>query len=70
VPGEGRGAGGFLDILLNAVWFILAGWWLALHHLVLAVGLFVTIIGIPFSIQHLKLALISLAPVGARVEER
>ena len=42
----------------------------ALHHLVLAVGLAVTIIGIPFAWQHLKLAVMSLAPVGTMVLER
>jgi uncharacterized membrane protein YccF (DUF307 family) len=56
--------------LMNIVWFIVAGWWLALHHVVLAVALMVTIIGIPFGIQHLKLAIISLAPVGKAVVER
>ncbi len=57
------------SLLLNVVWLVLAGWWLALHHIVLAVGLAVTIIGIPFAWQHLKLAMISLAPVGKAVLE-
>ncbi len=56
-----------VSLLLNIVWFVFAGWWLAIHHVVLAVGLAVTIIGIPFAFQHLKLALISLAPVGKQV---
>ncbi len=57
------------SVLLNILWLIVAGWWLALHHLVLAALLAVTIIGIPFAIQHLKLAILSLTPVGARVRE-
>jgi len=57
------------SLLLNIVWFLLAGWWLALHHLVLAIGLAVTLIGIPFAWQHLKLAVISLTPVGKAVIE-
>jgi uncharacterized membrane protein YccF (DUF307 family) len=61
--------GGVLDTVLNVVWFVFAGWWLALHHLVLAVTLFVSLIGIPFGLQHLKLAVLSLAPVGTRVVE-
>ncbi len=65
-PG-GRSGGEAIDGLLNVVWFLLAGWWLALHHLVLAFLLICTIIGIPFAIQHFKLAMISLAPVGTRV---
>lgn len=51
----------------NVVWFILAGWWLALGHVVLAIGLTITIIGIPFAWAHLKLAHLTLAPVGTAV---
>ena len=61
--------GGLVDTLLNILWFVVAGWWLALHHLVLAVGLFITLIGIPFGLQHVKLAVLSIAPVGTRVVE-
>lgn len=70
VPARGVMGEGPLNVLLNVVWFILAGWWLALGHLGMAIAAFVTIIGIPFGIQHLKLALVSLAPVGAVIEER
>ena len=58
---------GDLEVALNVVWVVLAGWWLALHHLLLAVALFVSLIGIPFGVQHLKLAGLSLAPVGKLV---
>ena len=58
---------GALGCLGNVVWFVLAGWWLALGHLVAAVANFVTIIGIPFGFQHIKLAAIALAPVGQTV---
>ena len=58
-----------MSFLLNVLWFLLAGWWLALHHIVLALGLAVTIIGIPFAWQHAKLAAASLAPVGKAVIE-
>ena len=57
------------SVVLNILWLVVAGWWLALHHVILAVALAVTIIGIPFAIQHLKLAMLSLTPVGARVRE-
>lgn len=60
---------GVIGLLLNVVWFVLGGWYLALHHIVLGVGLCLTIIGIPFGLQHLKLAIISLAPVGKAVVE-
>jgi uncharacterized membrane protein YccF (DUF307 family) len=60
---------GPIGFLMNVIWVVLAGWWLALHHVVLAIGLAVTIIGIPFALQHLKLALISFAPIGQDVVE-
>jgi uncharacterized membrane protein YccF (DUF307 family) len=69
VNGRGDLGTGPPGLVLNVVWAILAGWWLALHHLVLAVALFVTVIGIPFAFQHLKLAAISFAPVGQAVVE-
>jgi len=58
---------GTVSVLLNVLWLVFAGWWLALHHVVLAIALAATIIGIPFAWQHLKLAIISLAPVGKDV---
>jgi uncharacterized membrane protein YccF (DUF307 family) len=58
---------GALGMLGNIVWFVFAGVWLAIGHVVCALGLFVTIIGIPFGIQHLKLAGIALAPIGKTI---
>ncbi|MBS0408551.1 MAG: YccF domain-containing protein [Proteobacteria bacterium] len=58
---------GPMGFLLNVIWFVLAGWYLALGHLVIAVAQFVSIIGIPFALQHVKLAVIALAPVGKAV---
>jgi len=63
---EDLGTGG-LGLLGNIIWFIFAGFWLAIGHVLSAIACFVTIIGIPFAIQHLKLAGISLAPVGKTV---
>ena len=60
----GSGPLGFLG---NLIWLVLAGWWLALAHIVTAILLAVTIIGIPFAWAHLKLAGISLWPVGRDV---
>lgn len=60
------GTSGF-GILGNIIWFILAGFWLAVGHILSAVACFITIIGIPFALQHLKLAVISLAPIGKTV---
>jgi uncharacterized membrane protein YccF (DUF307 family) len=58
---------GPLGLLGNIVWFILAGWWLALGHLIFAIGLAVTIIGIPFAWAHLKLAGLALWPIGKMI---
>ncbi len=55
---------GPLGLLGNIIWFMLAGWWLALGHVVTAVLLAVTIVGIPFAWAHLKLAGIALWPIG------
>ena len=58
---------GPLGILGNVIWLVLAGWWLALGHLVTAVLLAVTIVGIPFAWAHLKLAGIALWPIGKMI---
>jgi uncharacterized membrane protein YccF (DUF307 family) len=55
---------GPLGILGNLVWLVLAGWWLALGHLLIAVVLALTIVGIPFAWAHLKLAGLALWPIG------
>lgn len=55
---------GVLGSIGNIIWFILAGWWLALGHIMMAIGLAITIIGIPFAWAHIKLALASLFPMG------
>ena len=58
---------GPLGLLGNILWFVLAGWWLAIGHLVVAAGFAVTIIGLPFAWAHLKLAGIALWPIGKAV---
>jgi len=58
---------GPLGLIGNVIWFVFAGLWLALGHVISAVACFLTIIGIPFGIQHLKLAEIALAPIGKTV---
>ena len=60
----GTGPFGFIG---NVIWLVLAGWWLALGHLIAAVLLAVTIIGIPFAWAHLKLAGIALWPIGKEI---
>lgn len=59
-----------LVLLGNIVWIILGGIWLALAHLFFALLLGITIIGIPFAVQHLKLAHLSLTPYGKMIVAR
>ncbi|NRD74477.1 YccF domain-containing protein [Shewanella sp. VB17] len=54
----------------NIIWFLLFGIWLAIGHITHALACFITIIGIPFGLQHLKLAMLSLTPIGQRVVAR
>jgi len=61
VPKPSAGAGSLVG---NVIWFLLAGIWLAIVHLVTAVALAITIIGIPLALGNLKLALVALAPLG------
>ncbi len=58
---------GTLGMIGNIIWAIFAGIWLAIGHLLCAFVLFITIIGIPFAFQHIKLAQISLMPIGKTV---
>ena len=60
---------GVASALGNVLWFVFAGWWLALIHIVSGIGFFVTIIGIPFGVASFKLAAVGLFPLGKRVVE-
>ena len=66
-PGQ---SGRVLSGLGNILWFIFAGLWIGLSHLVLGVATALTIIGIPFALQHLKLAQLALWPFGRDFYER
>ena len=61
---------GPLGTLGNLVWLLLAGWWLALGHLVTAALLAVTLVGIPFAWAHLKMVPLSLWPIGKTIVDR
>ncbi|HEX8819283.1 MAG TPA: YccF domain-containing protein [Archangium sp.] len=65
---EQKGSGS-IGCVLNALWIVVAGIWIFLSHLMLGLALAVTIIGIPFALQHLKLAFLAFAPFGQRVRE-
>jgi uncharacterized membrane protein YccF (DUF307 family) len=61
---------GVLGLVMNIVWIVFGGLTTFASHVVLGFGLAVTVIGIPFALQHLKLAVLSLFPFGRRVVER
>jgi uncharacterized membrane protein YccF (DUF307 family) len=56
-----------VSAIANILWFILAGWWLALGHILTGVILCITIIGIPFGIQSFKLAGLAIAPLARQI---
>jgi uncharacterized membrane protein YccF (DUF307 family) len=70
LTGQADLAHGPLGLIGNLIWFLVAGWWLAIGHVSSALACFASIVGIPFGIQHLKLALIALAPIGMEVIPR
>jgi uncharacterized membrane protein YccF (DUF307 family) len=61
-PGAGAGS-----VIGNVIWVIVAGWWLALGHLVSGIALCVTVIGIPLGLANFKLIPISLLPLGKEI---
>jgi uncharacterized membrane protein YccF (DUF307 family) len=62
-----RPASGAPSTVGNVIWLLVAGWWLALGHLVTAISMAVTIIGIPLAWANLKLIPVSLVPLGKEI---
>ena len=61
-PSAGAGA-----LIGNVIWIVLAGWWLALGHLITGIAMCVTIIGIPLGLANFKLIPVSLTPFGREI---
>ena len=61
---ESRDAGGVMELIANLIWVVVAGWAIALHHLLWALLLAITVVGLPFAVQHLKLVPLALFPFG------
>lgn len=59
--------GGCLSIIMNVIWILVGGIEIAMLHLTLGVVLCITIIGLPFGLQHFKMALLALIPFGKKV---
>ena len=67
ITGREDAGTGCMGALLNVVWFVFAGWYIALAHLIIGACQAITLIGIPFALQHFKLAGLALAPVGKTI---
>lgn len=61
------GAGSLIG---NILWILLLGWELCISHLVIGALFCITIIGIPFGLQHFKLAMLAILPFGARIRNK
>ncbi len=61
---SGERSSGCLYVLMNVLWILLGGIWISLSHMIFGVVLCITIIGIPFGMQHFKLAALALTPFG------
>lgn len=70
VTGESDLGTGPLGFVLNIIWFLFAGWYIALSHVVAAFFEAITIIGLPFAFKDLQLAAIAMAPIGRVVVEK
>ena len=62
-----RADAGVASTIGNVIWFILAGWWLALGHLITGVLMCITIIGIPLGLANFKLIPVSITPLGREI---
>ena len=61
------GGEGCLSVLMNILWILVGGIWISLSHLAFGLLLCITIIGIPFGLQHFKLAGVALTPFGKEI---
>ena len=68
--GESDIGTGCMGVFLNIIWFLFAGWYIALIHLFSAVFEAITFIGIPFAYKDIQLAQLALAPVGKMVVDK
>lgn len=61
------GNSGCLSTIMNLIWIFIGGFWICLTHLLFGVLFAITIIGIPFAMQHFKLAGLALTPFGKEI---
>lgn len=65
-----KNSSGCLSTIMNILWFFIGGIWICLTHFAFGLLFYITIIGIPFGNQHMKLAGLALTPFGRTVEGR
>jgi uncharacterized membrane protein YccF (DUF307 family) len=65
---DNHSASGCLAVIFNIFWILLGGFWIAVTHLIFALIFAITIIGIPFATQHVKMAGLAVAPFGRTFE--
>lgn len=58
---------GMFTAIGNVLWVVLAGWWLALGHILTGIALCVTVVGIPLGIANFQLVPVSLFPLGKQI---
>lgn len=61
------GSSGCLHTIMNLIWLLIGGFWICLSHVVMGIIFSITIIGLPFGLQHFKLATLALTPFGREV---
>jgi len=60
-------SGGCLSVIMNVIWILIGGIWISISHLVFGLLFCITIIGIPFGMQHFKMAALALTPFGKNI---
>ncbi len=56
-----------MRLILNVIWFVLAGWWLAIGHVITGVLMCLTVIGIPLGLANFKLVPVAFLPLGREI---
>jgi uncharacterized membrane protein YccF (DUF307 family) len=64
---DGNGSSGCLSVFMNILWILIGGLWISLTHLLFGLLLCLTIVGIPFGLQHFKMAALALTPFGKNI---
>lgn len=65
---RGSRSEGIIPLIMNILWILIGGIWIALTHIVFAILMAITIIGIPFAKQHMKLASLAFTPFGTELK--